>query len=82
MRVEFPEQDHPAHIKLIENHLAQWSEMNRIARGADMRNPDELVEQLRIVVSGDVMITYLDQSDFVPESFYKASKTLIAEHMQ
>jgi len=79
--VEFPDPDHPAHVKLLDIQRSFWSRVQELARESGARQPEELTAQLRMLYDGFVMKRYLDKSDFDSEYFRKASELLLEKQL-
>lgn len=75
--VEFPDPDHPAHVKLLEIQRSFWSRVQELARESGAQQPEELTAQLRMLYDGFVMKRYLDRSDLDGEYFRKAAELLL-----
>ncbi|MBV6715526.1 TetR/AcrR family transcriptional regulator [Paenibacillus chitinolyticus] len=79
--VEFPDPDHPAHIKLLDIQRSFWSRVLELAREGGARQPEELTAQLRMLYDGFVMKSYLDRTEFDPEYFRKAAELLLEKQL-
>lgn len=79
--VEFPDPDHPAHVKLLYIQRSFWSRVQELARESGARQPEELTAQLRMLYDGFVMKRYLDKSDFDSEYFRKAAELLLEKQL-
>ncbi|MBB6634137.1 TetR/AcrR family transcriptional regulator [Cohnella thailandensis] len=79
--VEFPDPDHPAHVKLLDIQRSFWSRVLELAREGGARQPEELTAQLRMLYDGFVMKRYLDKSDLDPEYFRKAAELLLEKQL-
>ncbi|WJH34482.1 TetR/AcrR family transcriptional regulator [Paenibacillus sp. CC-CFT747] len=79
--VEFPDPDHPAHVKLLDIQRSFWSRVQELARDSGVRQPKELAAQLRMLYDGFVMKSYLDKTDYDPESFRKAAELLLEKQL-
>jgi AcrR family transcriptional regulator len=79
--VEFPDPDHPAHVKLLDIQRSFWSRVQELAREGGARQPEELTAQLRMLYDGFVMKRYLDKSDFDSEYFRKAAELLLEKQL-
>jgi hypothetical protein len=75
--VEFPEPEHPAHVKAEEFHRRLWDEVTVVAREAGAADPVGLSEQLRVLKSGAAMIAYIDRDRFEPKHSVEAARVLI-----
>ncbi|MFS0838688.1 TetR/AcrR family transcriptional regulator [Paenibacillus sp. 1P03SA] len=79
--VEFPDPDHPAHVKLLDIQRSFWSRVLELAEEGGARHPEELTVQLRMLYDGFVMKSYLDTSDSDPEYFRKAAELLLEKQL-
>lgn len=79
--VEFPDPDHPAHIKLLDIQRSFWSRVLELAREGGARQPEELTAQLRMLYDGFVMKSYLDRSVSDPDYFRKAAELLLEKQL-
>ncbi|ULL16397.1 TetR/AcrR family transcriptional regulator [Paenibacillus sp. H1-7] len=79
--VEFPDRDHPAHVKLLDIQRSFWSRVQELAREGGARQPEELTAQLRMLYEGFVMKRYLDKSDLDSEYFRKAAELLLEKQI-
>ena len=79
--VEFPDPDHPAHVKLLDIQRSFWSRVLELARESGARQPEELAAQLRMLYDGFVMKRYLDKSDLDQEYFRKAAELLLEKQL-
>ncbi|MCJ8011597.1 TetR/AcrR family transcriptional regulator [Paenibacillus sp. KQZ6P-2] len=79
--VEFPDENHPAHQKAVENRRNLWGKVEGIMRKGGARNPEELAAQLRMLCSGAIMVSYVDKSAFNQEYFISAARLLIERQM-
>lgn len=79
--VEFPDPDHPAHVKLLDIQRSFWSRVKELAREGGARQPEELTAQLRMLYDGFVMKRYLDRSDLDVEYFRKAAELLLEKQL-
>ncbi|WP_123042574.1 TetR/AcrR family transcriptional regulator [Cohnella candidum] len=79
--VEFPDPDHPAHVKLLNIQRSFWSRVLELARASGARQPEELAAQLRMLYDGFVMKRYLDKSDFDREYFRNAAELLLEKQL-
>lgn len=75
--VEFPETDHPSHVKAIGSRNVIWEAVESMAKEAGLPDSHGLSQQLRMLWSGAAMVAYMNKSEFRPESFSEAAKTLI-----
>lgn len=80
--VEFPDQDHPAHVKLLDIQRRFWSRVQEIAQEGAARQPEELTAQLRMLYEGFVMKRYVDKSEHDGEYFRKAAELLLDWHFE
>ncbi|QRG67972.1 TetR/AcrR family transcriptional regulator [Brevibacillus choshinensis] len=79
--VEFPDPDHPAHVKLLDIQRSFWSRVQELAREGGARQPEELTAQLRMLYEGFVMKRYLDKSELDSEYFRKAAELLLENQL-
>ncbi|MFE5318095.1 TetR/AcrR family transcriptional regulator [Paenibacillus sp. NPDC056579] len=79
--VEFPDRDHPAHVKLLDIQRSFWTRVQELAREGGARQPEELTAQLRMLYEGFVMKRYLDKSDLDSEYFRKAAELLLEKQI-
>lgn len=79
--VEFPDPDHPAHIKLLNIQRSFWSQVQELASEGGAQQPEELTVQLRMLYDGYVMKSYLDKSASDPEYFRKAAELLLEKQL-
>lgn len=79
--VEFPETEHPNHVKALASRSDIWGEVALLAKEAGLSNPHEFSEQLRMLWSGAAMVAYMNKAEFRPESFSDAAKALINSHL-
>ncbi|SDD84024.1 transcriptional regulator, TetR family [Paenibacillus sp. UNCCL117] len=79
--VEFPDRDHPAHIKLLDIQRSFWSRVLVLTREGGARQPEELTAQLRMLYEGFVMKSYLDRSNFDPQYFRRAAELLLEKQL-
>jgi len=77
--VEFPDPDHPVHIKMLAVQKSLWSRIQELVEESGARQPEELTAQLRMLYEGFIMKSYLDRSDSDPEDFRKAAELLMEE---
>ncbi|MFK7693816.1 TetR/AcrR family transcriptional regulator [Paenibacillus sp. HJGM_3] len=75
--VEFPECGHPGHAAAVEGRNFLWRRIEEIARDAGAHNPEELAQQLRMLVSGAMMVAYMSRESFNPGYFAQAARTLV-----
>jgi len=75
--VEFPDPDHPAHIKLLDIQRSFWSRVEELAQEGRARKPEELTAQLRMLYDGFVMKRYLNKTEHDGEYFRKAAELLM-----
>ncbi|MBM7567632.1 TetR/AcrR family transcriptional regulator [Paenibacillus sacheonensis] len=75
--VEFPETDHPDHVKALDSRNEVWNHIEDMAREAGLPKPRELTEQLRMLWSGAAMVAYINKEEFKPQSFSDAANALI-----
>ncbi|MFC5528237.1 TetR/AcrR family transcriptional regulator [Cohnella yongneupensis] len=75
--VEFPDIEHPGHAKALECRSALWEELEQVVQQAGIAESHQLVEQIRMLWSGAVMVAYINKAEFRPELFSSAAKTLI-----
>lgn len=80
--VEFPETEHLGHAKAVECRQAAWDELVPFVRNAGIARPELLVEQIRMLWSGAVMVAYINRDDFKPELFSVAATALIDNELQ
>ncbi|MZQ82953.1 TetR family transcriptional regulator [Paenibacillus sp. 5J-6] len=78
--VEFPETEHPNHVKALASRSDIWDEVTLLIQEAGLPNPHDLSEQIRMLWSGAAMVAYINKADFKPELFSVAAKTLINSH--
>ncbi|QGQ97198.1 TetR/AcrR family transcriptional regulator [Paenibacillus psychroresistens] len=79
--VEFPNPDHPGHIKAISCRQALWVDVIQMARDAGAVDPDELAAQLEVLYNGAVMMAYVHKTFYNPDHFYKAVLLLIKDQV-
>ncbi|RJE86305.1 TetR/AcrR family transcriptional regulator [Paenibacillus sp. 1011MAR3C5] len=79
--VEFPDPNHPAHIRLLDIQRSFWSRVQELAAEGGARQPEELTVQLRMLYDGYVMKSYLDKSDSDPEYFRKAAELFLEKQL-
>ncbi|MEF3305363.1 TetR/AcrR family transcriptional regulator [Paenibacillus sp. GYB003] len=79
--VEFPDPNHPAHIRLLDIQRSFWTRVQELASEGGARQPEELTVQLRMLYDGFVMKSYLDKSDSDPEYFRKAAELLLEKQL-
>jgi len=75
--VEFPETEHPCHIKALQCRNEVFDRMADMAEEAGLPNPRELTDKLRMVWSGAAMVAYMNKADFKPELFSVTALALI-----
>lgn len=80
--VEFPDPEHPSHIKAWSIHRNYWSKVQELAKEGGARNPEELAAQLQMLCSGFMMKGAMDKSLTDPDAFWNATATLIDDHAQ
>lgn len=80
--VEFPETEHPGYAKAVEGRKVAWNELVPFVKAAGIARPEPLVEQIRMLWSGAVMVAYINREEFKPELFSKAAKSLIDNELQ
>ncbi|GIP22211.1 TetR/AcrR family transcriptional regulator [Paenibacillus sp. J22TS3] len=79
--VEFPDPEHPAHVKLLGIQRSFWSRVQELAREGGARQPEELTVQLRMLYEGFVMKRYVDKSELDPEYFRRAAELLLENQL-
>ncbi|MFD0711579.1 TetR/AcrR family transcriptional regulator [Paenibacillus sp. GCM10027626] len=79
--VEFPDSNHPAHQRAVENRRELWGKVEEVMRKGRAQNPEELAAQLRMLCSGAIMVSYVDKSAFNREHFLSAARLLIERQM-
>ncbi|QHW29650.1 TetR/AcrR family transcriptional regulator [Paenibacillus rhizovicinus] len=75
--VEFPETDHPSHMKALLSRNDVWDHVEEMANEAGLPKPRELAEQLRMLWSGAAMVAYINKAEFKPALFSDAANALI-----
>lgn len=75
--VEFPETDHPGHMKALVSRNDVWDHVEEMAAEAGLHKPRELADQLRMLWSGAAMVAYMNKAEFKPELFSDAANALI-----
>lgn len=80
--VEFPETEHLGHAKAVECRQAVMDGLLPFVRDAGIPRPELLVEQIRMLWSGAVMVAYINKDEFKPELFSVAVTALIDNELQ
>ncbi|MBB6670343.1 TetR/AcrR family transcriptional regulator [Cohnella nanjingensis] len=75
--VEFPETDHPGHVKALECRNEIWDTVRVMATEAGFARPGDFTDQLHMLWSGAAMIAYMNKADFRPDSFWTVAKAII-----
>ncbi|WP_169088678.1 TetR/AcrR family transcriptional regulator [Paenibacillus sp. PL91] len=79
--VEFPDSFHDNHVNAVKGTEENWKAIEKIAEKAGAARPFELVELLRMLCNGAVMLSYIHQSEFNPDNFSRAAHTLVDSHL-
>ncbi|KRF10228.1 TetR family transcriptional regulator [Paenibacillus sp. Soil766] len=79
--VEFPDPEHPSHVKALNVHQNYWSKVQELAKEGGARNPEELAVQLQMLYCGFAMKGAMDKS-IDPDAFRNAAVALIDYHTQ
>ncbi|MBW7458047.1 TetR/AcrR family transcriptional regulator [Paenibacillus sepulcri] len=79
--VEFPDKDHPGNRKAAAFRQELWDGIEAIAREAGAKDAKALSAQLRMLISGAIMVSSMDRSVFNAEEFSNTLRLLINQQI-